>query len=163
MNITSVSVAGRGGAVRQHHHLDHADEDAAEHREWERHHPADERGGQAPEQQVGTERDLEMSLVRWFRIGAAMSALTAASVPARTHTCVDTAFTRTPDSDAPLGVVGRGPHREAEARALQQEREHTDDHGHGDEHHDLLAPDREVVRPCQMSVHGRRETRGSCR
>ena len=45
-----------------------------------------------------------MSLVRWFRTGAAITALTAATVPATIHTCVDTAFTRTPDSDAALGL-----------------------------------------------------------
>ena len=45
-----------------------------------------------------------MSFVRWFRTGAAITAPTAATVPATTHTCVDTAFTRTPESDAPLGL-----------------------------------------------------------
>jgi hypothetical protein len=49
-------------------------------------------------------RATEMSFVRWFRIGAAITALIAARVPATTHTWVDTAFTRTPESDAPLGL-----------------------------------------------------------
>ena len=40
----------------------------------------------------------------WFSTGAASSALTEASTPARIHTCVDTDLTRMPDSDAAPGL-----------------------------------------------------------
>ncbi len=45
-----------------------------------------------------------MSLVRWLRTGAAITAPIAATMPATIQTWVDTAFTRTPASDAALGL-----------------------------------------------------------
>ena len=135
----------------------HAEHDAARHRERERRHPADQRGGECEQQQARPERDAHVARALVEDGPDEQRAHRCQSTPARTHTWVDTVLHPDARERRRVRVVGGGAHGEPEAGALEQEREHDDDERHRDEHDELVAAHDDVSRCVQRSLIGRRD------